>query len=328
MDLKMIMLDSLSTPAYLNFKQKLESYELQSERSVLSLNGRYKDLDRRALYTDFEDLENIFKSQYVKGVWLDLGGGSGRTCLLYSFLTSEKSINIEIDSARSQVADKMASDFNLPVKNYCEDLLNCDLQKADTFFLYFPTGPVLDRVLDVLSMRRDFSLVVIESHGDLIPRIEKERGYELVEKIPLKSQRHYPYAHIYQKRKIINEFSPHKLSFINELVVVRDLQGEWVADSFGLEWEGEDRYQFLNPPRSINWSEDFIGILSKDYEHYSHILRLSELRREGKLQFLLRTGEEKSGYIRKIRISPTFALEISTGELIEWRSLQNILKGI
>ncbi len=324
----MIMLDSLSTPAYLSFKQKLEDLELASERNVLSLNGRYKDLDRQALYTSFEDLENIFKSKYVKGTWLDLGGGSGRTCLLYSFLTSQDSINVEIDSARSKVTDVMACDFNLAVKSFCADLLKCSLPTADTFFLYFPTGPVLDRVLATMSARTNFVLIVIESHGDLIPRVEKERGYELVEKIPLKSQRHYPFAHIYQKNQIISEFSPHQLSFVDELLLIRDSQGEWVADSFGLEWEGGDQYQFLHPPRSIQWSCDFVEVLSKDHELYPELLRLSKYRRQGEHRFGLRTGEEKSGYIRKIRISPTFALEISTGELIEWRSLKNILKGI
>lgn len=169
---------------------------------------------------------------------------------------------------------------------------------------------------------------MIESHGDLISRIEKEPGYELVEKIPLKSLRHYPYAHVYLKNEIITVFSPHKISFLDELLLIRDSSGEWVADSFGLEWQGGDHYQFLYPPRSIEWSRDFVGVLHKEHELYSRLLHLSNLRRQGEQKFVGRFGEEKKGHIRKIRISPAFALEISTGELIEWESLQNILKGI
>lgn len=322
------MLDSLSTPAYLNFKQQLEEREKQSEQNVLSLEGRYKNLNLQALYTSFEDLESIFQSQYIKGTWLDLGGGSGRTCLLYSFLTGRPSINVEIDSARSHITDLISSQYELPVENFCDDLLKCSLPVADVYFLYFPTGHILDRVLDVLSVRLGFSLVVIESHGDLIARIEKEKGYVLVEKINLKSPRHYPYAHIYQKNETVFDFNPHKLSFRDEILIIRDALGEWVADSFGLQWEGGDSYQFLNPPRSILWTEDFAGILAKDDVHYSQILQLSKWRRQGELRFMLKNGEEKKGYIRKIRVSPTFALEISSGELIECESLKNILKGI
>lgn len=322
----MTILDSLSTPAYQSFKKELEEKEELSEQNVSSLEGRYKDLDRRALYTSFEDLESIFQNPYVSGTWLDLGGGSGRTCLLYSFLTGNESINVEIDEARAKIASELADSHQLTVRNFCEDLLDCLLPLADTYFLYFPTGHVLDRVLDVLSKRVDFTLVVIESHGDLIPRIEKEKGYELVDQVLLKTPRHHPFAQIYRKRSVIDYFSPHKISFKYDFLIFKDSLGEWVADSFGLEWEGGDHYKFLNPPRSVMWSEDFVGFFDDSHPLYGVVKEIAHKRREGTVEVILKNSEVKTGFIRKVRLSPTFSLEISTGELIEWNQIQK-LKG-
>jgi len=326
--LKRIILDFLSTPAYQLFKTELEKLESLGEQKVLDQQDRYKGLSLIALYTSFEDLINIFKHPEVKGVWVDIGGGSGRSCLLYSFVKNESSINLEIDPARALIAEQLAQKFMLKVESRVCDLQSDVIPSGDTYFLYFPTGFVLDRVLDILSQRVDFTLVVIESHGDLIARIDKEKGYELIDKILLTSPRHNPFAHIYRKTKcILSEAGPHQLSFKDELLVIEDSLGEWVADSFGLEWLGEDTYQFLHPPRAITWSRDFKRILSPGSKDFELIKNISLLRKLREVRIVLDDGKELNSVIRKIRISGTLRLEISTSELLEWRRILKIFKG-
>src|SRR5690606_34906569 len=105
------------------FKAEIEELEIKSESEVLESEYRYKDLDLRALYTGFEDLENIFKHASVKGCWVDIGGGSGRSCLLYSYLTKNPSINLEIDPARASIGQSIASKYQLNSTSLVFDLL-------------------------------------------------------------------------------------------------------------------------------------------------------------------------------------------------------------
>lgn len=321
-------MDSSLTPIFQIFKEELEALEKESESEVLDLTDRYKGLALQALYTSFSDLENIMGHKAIKGKWIDIGGGSGRSCLLYSFLKNEESINIEIDPARSRITDILAAKFKLKASSLTSDLLKEEIPEGDCYFLYFPTGIVLDRVLDELSKRQGFNLVVIESHGDLIARIEKEHGYELVAQIPLETPRHHPYAHIYQKKeKSPLQLGPHQLSFMDHLLVIKDDAGEWIANSYGLEWLTGDQYQFLYPPRTISWNQSFKGIFDKGSKDFGLIWHICEVRKLGELKFVLKNGEELYGCIRKIRLSTPLLLEISTSELIEWESIEKIFKG-
>lgn len=310
------------------FKSELERLEQISESFVEDEANRYKGLSLEALYTSFDDLIKIYQHPQVGGIWVDIGGGSGRSCLLYSFITKKPSINLEIDPARAEIGNQLANKFNLNSSSIVCDLLKDDIPLADTYFLYFPTGPVLDRVLDVLAHRKDFTLVVIESHGDLIPRIKKEADYELIDKILLFTPRHDPYVHIYRKvRCTKTQLGPHHLSFKDKLLVLEDQWGEWVANSFGLEWLADDRYQFIHPPRTIEWAKEFKRILEADSQDYDLIKNLCDIRKCGEVKILLKNGEELSGEIRKIRISFPLALEISTSELIEWSKVDKIIQG-
>lgn len=320
-------MDSLLIAAYQNFKAELQKLELESERSVESCADRYKDLNPQALYTSFEDLENLCTHPLVTGVWLDLGGGSGRTSLVYSFLTGKPSISLEIDTARNLVGKKCSQKYNLPSTHINCDLLTEDIPFADTYFLYFPTGIVLDRILWQLSERVGFSLLVIESHGDLLERISREVGYEEVARIPLKTPRHNPEAFIFKKVAIGPAPLPHTLSFCDKLLLIRDSQGEWIASSLGLEWLGEDRYQFLHPPRTISWNNDFIRALEESESDYSLISNISDLRKRGEVRIALVNGQEYVALIRKIRITPSLGLEISSSELIEWSDISKISQG-
>lgn len=321
-------MDSSLIPIYQLFKDDIEQLEIKGERDVHNSPQRYKDLDLRALYTGFADLENIFQHPSVKGRWVDIGGGSGRSCLLYSFLYKNPSVNLEIDPARAVIATTIAQKYRLETRSLVFDLMTDPIPEGDTFFLYFPTGMVLDRVLDVLSQRLNFTLVVIESHGDLIARIAKEEGYRLLGKIPLLTPRHDPFVYFYHKEGLGSlELSPHKMSFREELIIIQDQQGEWVASSLGLEWLTGKRYQLLYPPRTICWEQDFLGILDPNRADFALLIFLNDLRKRGDVKFVLGNGKDLVGVIRKIRISPVLALEISTSELLEWSSIKKITQG-
>lgn len=320
-------MDSSLIPTYQIFKTELEQLEKESELSVVADEQRYKDLPLDALYTSFEDLENIFSHPQVDGTWVDLGGGSGRSCLIYSLLTGKPSINLEIDEARASVGHTLGEKYRLNFLSLNIDLGQGEIPYGDTYFLYFPTGPTLDRILWILSARVGFTLVIIESHGDLFDRVIKERGYDEISRIPLRTPRHNPQALILKKFSIEPSPYPHTLSFQDKLLVIKDGQGEWVADSQGLEWLGQDSYHFLFPPRTISWSEDFVRVLEEDEESYSHLAKISQLRKRGEVRISTVAGHEYSGLIRKIRLSPFLALEISTSELIEWGDIKKITQG-
>lgn len=321
-------MDFLLTPTWQRFKSDLEELELISEKSVQDQENRYKGLSLQALYTSFDDLINIFNHPAVKGRWVDLGGGSGRSCLLYSFMTAQESFNLEIDWARAKITDLLAKKYNLKASSRVCNLEKDPILEGDTYFLYFPTGHTLDRILHILASRVDFTLVVIESHGDLIARTEKEKGYQLVDKLPLTTPRHDPFIYIYKKLAVIDaQEGPHQLSFQDELLVLTDQQGEWVASSYGLEWLGGDRYQFQHPPRAISWSLDFKGKVAQNSQAYPLLKNLNAIRKLGEVRIELANGQELTGVIRKIRLSDPIRLEISTAELIEWQSILRIFKG-
>ncbi|MFA5583286.1 MAG: hypothetical protein WDA09_03650, partial [Bacteriovoracaceae bacterium] len=54
---------------------------------------------------------------------------------------------------------------------------------------------------------------------------------------------------------------------------------------------------------------------------------LSEIRKLGEIKIVLEDGKELTGIIRKIRISPTLRLEISSSHLLEWSSIKMIFQG-
>lgn len=292
------------------------------ESGVLSRKGSYPGLSKEALSTNILDLENIFQSPYVNGTFLDLGSGTGESVLLYAELFPDrKAIGIDFEESRI-LASKS---FILHNTEFIHaDLLSCPIPCADTYFLYFPTGPVLDRVLTTLyEMKKDFHLVAIESHGDLLNRLERENWLEVVHEIPLTSKRHYPNARIFKRsfEERSPELLPFTLSYQHKYLLIAD---EWIGETYGLEWTEGDRFELETPPRTIHWKDVKKLMLSEDFP--PHVQKVLNLRREGELAFEL-NERSLTGFIRKIILNPSFQLEISNGEKVEWTQIVTIRKG-
>jgi hypothetical protein len=246
------------------------------------------------------------------GVLADLGAGMGQGCLIYSSLYPEsRSIAVEFSGPRIEAGRAMALDLGISNIDFQQKNLLLDpIPGADTYFLYFPTGIVLDRILHELYKRETFQLVVIESHGDLFPRLDKESGLICIQEIPLHDQRHASVAKVYQKRLNLHEFS-----FLDRYLVIRDNNGEeWIGESYGLEWQSKNLFSLLTPPRTIDASQ--VQNIKFLHDFAPQIQLALELRRANHLF--------KGHFIRKIFLSPRFKLELSTGEQVEWSESTDI----
>lgn len=299
------------------------------ENNVKLREGSYQGLLQEALYTSREDFLTLFGHPLVQGTFIDLGCGAGEGCLLYgSLYPDRKSIGVEFEEARLNYGRDFREQFNLlNVDLQQADLLTSTIPSGDTYFLYFPTGMVLDRILSELYRSKSFfRLVVIESHGDLFPRLDLENWLTLKEELPLQSARHHSQARIYERNQLLRDdaLNAFALSFKNKYLFIQDHDEVWIGESRGLTWTREDRFELLTPPRTVFWRN--VNSWS-NWDGLPPLQKLVvELRSEGELE-IIGVNFKISGFIRKIIVHPTFHLEISTGEKVEWEKILTINKG-
>ena len=310
------------------FWEHFNSLHTESDGAVSDRSGSYPGLETQALYTNPHDLVSIFSHPLIQGNLVDLGAGLGIVPLIYGALYPErKALGLEFEDSRVEVGQKLISEFSLPnVHLKKSDLLTDEIPVGDLYFLYFPTGIVLDRVLsDLYHQQKPFRLIAIESHGDLLPRLAKENWLRVSAEVELKIPRHCKFARIYEREFCERDKSlaPHDLSFGEFHLVIGE--GErWLGESLGLEWSVGERYELQTPPRSIEWSE--VKEVLRFYELEEKVQKAILLRRRGELTIETREGI-LTGFIRKIIVAPTFGLEISSGEKVEWEKILTIKEG-
>lgn len=311
------------------FWEHFNFVDLRAEEKVLDRHGSYKGLSPAALYTSDEDLLSFFNHPLVEGSFADLGCGVGKAPLLYGALFPDrKSIGIEFESSRLERGEgflKAHALTNVSLLN--QDLLSCSLPLVDTYFVYLPTGIVLDRILfELYQADHSFRILAIESHGDLYKRLERENWLELVGTVPLKSLRHHSEGHIYQRKfvKRADELIPFTQSFLKNFFLIEEHGEAWLGESYGMEWTEGDRFELLVPPRTIFWKNvKKMMVLSEIDPKYHAALAL-----RNSLECEITTPSRKFfGFIRKIIINPTFKLELSTGERVEWDEILTIHQG-
>lgn len=303
-------------PFWEHFKQHHESSETRVEESA----GAYRNLPFEALYSSFDDLTSIFNHPSVSGTFVDLGCGAGQSVLLYSWMFPDrKGIGVEFQKARLNHGIGLEN-----AELIHADLLDCKIPECETYFVYFPTGPVLDRILSELyRMGHDFVLIAIESHGHLLPRLDLENWLVKETEIPLSSKRHYHFARIYRRVHIPRDkiLEPFLHTFKEHYLLLQD---NWIGETFGMEWQEGDRFELMTPPRTISWKDvKKLMVLEEIPPRFHEALRI---RRLGELEITLRT-KKYSGFIRKIMIDPSFVVEISSGEKVEWSEIQTIYQG-
>lgn len=299
------------------------------EEVVSSRVGSYQGLTSAALYTTRSDFLKIFQHPLVQGKFIDLGCGIGEGSLLYGSLFPErKAIGIDFEKARLQYGKEFQDEFMINNVELIEaDLLRDTIPEGDVYFLYFPTGPVLDRILSELYHKGHFfHLIAIESHGDLLPRLALENWMNLKDKILLDQKRHYPFACIFERNFLSRDESllPFDLSFKNNHLVIEERDQLWLGETQGLEWTQGDRFELMTPPRTIEWKN--VKAVLRNEDLTEHEFLAVKLRHEGELEFQT-ISRKTRGIIRKIMRTPTFRLEISTGEQVEWNEILTIKKG-
>jgi hypothetical protein len=323
-----ITMSSSSIPDSEFFKELFGFDHKIIEEKVEDLPGLYKNLSPEALYTSYEDLLEIFQSPWVSGSWIDLGAGVGQSALMYAYLYPEKdSFALERDEARIRAGKEVQARLKLFNAHLIEaDLLAHPIPDGESYFLYFPTGHVLDRILHELKNKQNFKrLIAIESHGDLLSRLARVPWLKLVGSIPLSSPRHYPEAQVFERISREEITGPHEVSFKERILVIQDEdERRWLGESFGLEWLGEEKYQLAHPPRTILWKQ-VQEVLS--FDEFDQLVQfLLRIRRLSELKISSTQGLHK-GAIRKIEISPSFSVEISSGEWVEWSEIKRITWG-
>lgn len=298
------------------------------ESQVLGLEGAYKNLSQEALYTSYQDLITIFSHPLIHGSFLDLGCGSGQVSILYGYLFPDRlSFGIDFVEARLKLGLEIKNRYmlnNLDLRK--DDLLSCYIPHVDTYFLYFPTGHVLDRILSVLyNSGKIFRLVAIESHGDLFPRLGLEKWLLLKDQVLLHSKRHNQFARIYESTfSLPRSMLPFEVSFRDKYIIISDNSEIWIGESFKLAWIEEDRFELRVPPRTIFWRN--VQKIIDFYELSADLQMLVTLRQKGLVRIDSKFGIY-FGEIRKIVIEPSFLIELSTGERLEFKNINSIYLG-
>lgn len=307
-----------------HFKDYFHFNHAEIEAAVAHQEDHYPGLPLAALYTDLADLYQLQTHPLIKGNWADLGAGVGISALLYATLYPQREA-FAIEASLPRVAAGLCERERLKLSNahlLAGDLLDCPIPLADTFFLYFPTGHVLDRMLDELSLRSHICLVVIESHGDCFARLEKEPWLELKASIPLKAARHHPDAHIYftQPPGFIKD-PLLSLSYQQKHLLIQDGAQSWLGESFGMQWMKDQSFNLKLPARTIESSQVVKCLAYDDLDELQKLL--VHLRRLGEVKILTSSGGQQ-GLIRKIIIAPGFSLELSSGERLKWQDIKTI----
>ena len=226
------------------------------------------ELPAIALNTSWIDLYNILNkasSNNPRAVICDLGAGSCRLSLIaYYFFPKIKVISIEPVAQRMKRAIELQQDsHNIFIDAYFKDYPS-ELE-FDYVLLYFPNGPAFESVLDKMKkIRFQFSILCIESHGEMINRLTIEQSWLKAESsLRLIAPRHNQDLIEFKKIEGKKSQLEHKLAEIfkhSGEFKIRDTHGEWLASSKGLKIFYDKKLQvsleFSLPSRTIYLNEN------------------------------------------------------------------------
>lgn len=140
-----------------------------------------KSLRPSALFTSYQDYFQILNQLEKLGhkSLIDCGAGYGRASLLAQLFFPEIEVySLELVSERIEKGKQAALALGLETKYFCKFNLFSDLlPKSDVYFIYLPTGKLLKHIFNqifILAKIHPITLVVIESHGDLVQTIKRD----------------------------------------------------------------------------------------------------------------------------------------------------------
>lgn len=170
--------------------------DVQDTEKEISLNDEslYVGLDPRALLTSYIDYYQILEDVPKGEELVDVGAGYCRGTILSEFLGLNKCHSIEIVKERITEAFDAISNFSGDTSLLLnQDLSTCTLPEAYGYFLYFPKGEILYRILSQLfelSKHQDCFLYVCESHGDMLDYLNMFSSITQVKSFKVSQPRH------------------------------------------------------------------------------------------------------------------------------------------
>ena len=198
----------------LNFDEELDLYfKINIKKVEKKVTGHedsiYPGLDPRALLTSYIDYYQILSDIPVGEELVDLGAGYCRGTLLSEFLKLQKCKSIEIVENRVRVAKKCLTEMGGDLDQIIQgDLENMAIPKAYGYFLYFPKGDSLYRLLRDLFEKSKMQicyLYVCESHGDVIDYIEMFSSIKKIKEFKVSQPRHRDFIVKYEVRPVLEK---------------------------------------------------------------------------------------------------------------------------
>jgi hypothetical protein len=202
-------------------------------------------------YADFFLLLKNISIENEMATIIDIGAGHCRMAVLSKlFFPKLKVISIEPVAQRIPTFPENKDIYPITFSELPDTVI------GDYYFLYFPTGPILEEILrKIKSYQHQFSIIAIESHGELINRLKIESAWlEVIEYIKLTYPRHNPICYLFEKisesQITLEELNTKIENFSNALI-----DNDWIADTKELELhfdkEGIISFEFKFPPRIV-----------------------------------------------------------------------------
>ncbi|GAB4009852.1 MAG: hypothetical protein Fur0010_01320 [Bdellovibrio sp.] len=236
---------------------KLDLAQFESQLQNIYPDECYvgQDLTPEALYTNEQDSVEIIRQLQLKDSdrVLDVGSGIGHFIIpAANEFPGVHFTGVELVKERIELAKKISKHLALKNTTWIAANLNqIDLPRADVYFFYFSTGKAFSKIMEQLlkeSFAREFKIVAIESHGDLIQNFIDRPWLSLAKKIPIISKRHNHEAYVFTS--IQNHY--HSELMKNLKLIERDMNLKGFVD-----WKQKDRH---------HWEM----VLKKDWYFESH----------------------------------------------------------
>lgn len=175
--------------------EKTLAHDSKSDETYAGSN-----LDESALNTSWADYYSMIKLlSKNKLKMLDIGSAYSKGTLLSKALGARNISSVELVAPRVRATKSKLSELNLKLDEvYNADALNISFEEYDIFFIYQPVSKFLSDLLSKISNEQSKKIWVIESHGDLVNRIDLDSRFNnKFELIELNSKRHLPFLYQY-----------------------------------------------------------------------------------------------------------------------------------
>lgn len=267
-------------------------------------------LREEALNTSWYDYYQLITCSRKKV--LDVGSGYSKGTLLALTLGYNHFHSVEFVKERVQWAIDKAKELNLDISLFqCANALSIDLSSYDNFLIYQPTGRLLSEFINKLSVNENKEVWAIESHGDLIFRLEGDP--RLINKEPLltlSSKRHDQIVYSFKTKN--SPLTP-ILKFENCLYSEKYIEVSDYNSIYGsFKWITSTKnavIDYINGNATLEINKKRI-VLKKELDSLKFISKLNDFQNKYLNERYIDFDEKKQRIIKVIS-SPENSLELS-----------------